>query len=169
MSFLTFLVNYRGEILSRTLEHLLLVAAAMLAAVLVGIPLGIALVRRQNLRRWFIIRLNTIGFVLLAFTLQFVKRLLMLFIAEVRIPLNFGFLGITFRIVKRLIVLDRRAYSLGDGEVPGIILLLVGGRRRLIPVPLIYFRIVGGRLLSILRRSVRSHNGTDDQRRPQHN
>ena len=52
MSFLTFLVNYRGEIFSRTLEHLLLVAAAMLAAVLVGIPLGIALVRRHNLRRW---------------------------------------------------------------------------------------------------------------------
>ena len=60
MSFLTFLVNYRGEILSRTLEHLLLVAAAMLAAVLIGIPLGIALVRRHNLRRWVLGTANVI-------------------------------------------------------------------------------------------------------------
>ncbi len=60
VSFLTFLVNYRGEIFSRTLEHLLLVAAAMLAAVLIGIPLGIALVRRHNLRRWVLGTANVI-------------------------------------------------------------------------------------------------------------
>ena len=52
MTFWHFLINYRAEIFSRTLEHLLLVAAAMLAAIVVGIPLGIALVQRQNLRRW---------------------------------------------------------------------------------------------------------------------
>ena len=52
MTFWNFLINDRAEILSRTLQHLLLVGAAMLAAVLIGIPLGIALVQRQNLRRW---------------------------------------------------------------------------------------------------------------------
>ena len=61
MTFLNFLVHYRAEILSRTLEHLLLVAAAMLAAVLVGIPLGIALVGRQSLRRWVLGAANVIG------------------------------------------------------------------------------------------------------------
>lgn len=60
MSFWSFLVNDRSEILSRTLEHLLLVGVAMLAAVLVGIPLGIALVRRQNLRRWVLGMANVI-------------------------------------------------------------------------------------------------------------
>ena len=60
MSFWNFLINYRAEILSRTLEHLILVAAAMLAAVLIGIPLGIALVRRQNLRRWVLGAANVI-------------------------------------------------------------------------------------------------------------
>jgi osmoprotectant transport system permease protein len=60
VSFWNFIINYRVEILSRTLEHLLLVAAAMLAAVLVGIPLGIALVPRQNLRRWVLGAANVI-------------------------------------------------------------------------------------------------------------
>ena len=60
MSFWNFIINYRAEILSRTLEHLILVAAAMLAAVLIGIPLGIALVRRQNLRRWVLGAANVI-------------------------------------------------------------------------------------------------------------
>ena len=60
VSFLNFLVHYRAEILSRTLEHLFMVAAAMVAAVLVGIPLGIALVRRQNLRRWVLGAANVI-------------------------------------------------------------------------------------------------------------
>lgn len=60
MSFWSFLINDRSEILSRTLEHLLLVGVAMLAAVLVGIPLGIALVRRQNLRRWVLGMANVI-------------------------------------------------------------------------------------------------------------
>jgi osmoprotectant transport system permease protein len=60
VSFLHFLINYRAEILSRTLEHLLLVAAAMSAAIVVGIPLGIALVSRQNLRRWVLGAANVI-------------------------------------------------------------------------------------------------------------
>jgi len=60
VSFWTFLVHDQAEILSRTLQHLVLVGAAMLAAVLVGIPLGIALVRRQNLRRWVLGTANVI-------------------------------------------------------------------------------------------------------------
>jgi osmoprotectant transport system permease protein len=60
MSFWTFLVRDHAEILSRTLEHLVLVGAAMLAAILVGIPLGIALVRRQKLRRWVLGTANII-------------------------------------------------------------------------------------------------------------
>jgi len=60
VSFWNFLINYRAEIFSRTLEHLILVAAAMLVAVLIGIPLGIALVRRPNLRRWVLGAANVI-------------------------------------------------------------------------------------------------------------
>ena len=52
MSLLNFLIQQRGEILARTIEHLWLVAAAMSVAVLIGMPLGIALVGRRALRRW---------------------------------------------------------------------------------------------------------------------
>lgn len=60
MSFWSFLVQDQAEILSRTFEHLVLVGAAMVAAVLIGIPLGIALVQRQNLRRWVLGTANVI-------------------------------------------------------------------------------------------------------------
>jgi ABC-type anion transport system duplicated permease subunit len=60
VNFWTFVVAHRAEIFSRTVEHLLLVAAAMFAAILIGIPLGIALVRRQNLRRWVLGAANVI-------------------------------------------------------------------------------------------------------------
>jgi len=55
-----FFVQQHTEILSRTLEHLWLVAAAMSVAVLIGLPLGIALVRRRNLRRWVLAAANVI-------------------------------------------------------------------------------------------------------------
>ena len=60
MSFWNFLIMHHAEILSRTLEHFLLVGAAMLAAVVIGIPLGIALVRQQILRRWVLGTANVI-------------------------------------------------------------------------------------------------------------
>jgi osmoprotectant transport system permease protein len=60
VSFWSFLVQDQAEILSRTLQHLVLVGAAMVAAVLIGIPLGIALVQRQNLRRWVLGTANVI-------------------------------------------------------------------------------------------------------------
>ena len=52
MSLLDFLVRQRVEIVTRTVEHLWLVVAAMSIAVVIGIPLGIALVERRTMRRW---------------------------------------------------------------------------------------------------------------------
>jgi osmoprotectant transport system permease protein len=39
-------------VLQRTLEHIGLVAAAMAIALIIGLPLGVALVRRRTLQRW---------------------------------------------------------------------------------------------------------------------
>ena len=52
MNLLDFFVQQRGEIMLRTLEHLWMVIAAISLAVIIGMPLGVALVRRQSLRRW---------------------------------------------------------------------------------------------------------------------
>lgn len=52
MNFLEFLLQNRGEVLVLTLEHIVLVAVAMLIAVVLGVPLGIAITRRGRLRRW---------------------------------------------------------------------------------------------------------------------
>ncbi len=45
-----FLVEHRGEILSATLDHLAIVAVAMFFAILIGVPLGMTIVRRRALR-----------------------------------------------------------------------------------------------------------------------
>jgi osmoprotectant transport system permease protein len=60
VTFWRFFLNDRAEILARTLEHLGLVAAAMLIAVIIGIPIGIALVRRRMMRRWVLGAANVI-------------------------------------------------------------------------------------------------------------
>src|ERR1700693_2498863 len=60
MSLLDFLIRQRGEILTRTLEHLWMVVAAMSIAVAIGMPLGIALVERRALRRWVLGAANVI-------------------------------------------------------------------------------------------------------------
>ena len=52
MSWYTFLLQDRAEVLVRTLEHIALVSAAMAIALVVGLPVGVALVRRRTLRRW---------------------------------------------------------------------------------------------------------------------
>jgi osmoprotectant transport system permease protein len=57
---LQFILNNRVEVLARTLEHVWLVAAALAVALLVGLPLGIALVRRRVLRRWVLGAANVI-------------------------------------------------------------------------------------------------------------
>jgi osmoprotectant transport system permease protein len=52
MNWFTFLLQNRTEVVVRTLEHIQLVAAAMAIALIVGLPVGVALVRRRGLRRW---------------------------------------------------------------------------------------------------------------------
>jgi osmoprotectant transport system permease protein len=54
------MLEHRAEILGRTLEHLWLVLAAMAIALAIGLPLGIALVRRSTLRRWVLGTANVI-------------------------------------------------------------------------------------------------------------
>ena len=52
MNVFDFLFHNRAEVLALTLEHLALVAVAMLIAVALGIPLGILVTQQQALRRW---------------------------------------------------------------------------------------------------------------------
>ena len=52
MNWFTFLLQNRTEVVVRTLEHIQLVAAAMAIALIIGLPVGVALVRRRALRRW---------------------------------------------------------------------------------------------------------------------
>jgi osmoprotectant transport system permease protein len=52
MKWYTFLLQNRTEVVVRTLEHIQLVSAAMGIALIVGLPVGVALVRRRVLRRW---------------------------------------------------------------------------------------------------------------------
>jgi osmoprotectant transport system permease protein len=52
MNWFTFLLQNSTEVLVRTLEHIQLVAAAMAIALIIGLPVGVALVRRRALRRW---------------------------------------------------------------------------------------------------------------------
>ena len=49
-----FMLEHRAEILARTLEHLWLVTAAMGIALLLGLPVGVTLVRHSSLRRWIL-------------------------------------------------------------------------------------------------------------------
>ena len=60
MSFWTFFLQNRAEIASLTLEHLWLVAISTLLAVAVGIPLGILITRRPELRNPVIATANII-------------------------------------------------------------------------------------------------------------
>ncbi|MFQ5776948.1 MAG: ABC transporter permease [Terriglobia bacterium] len=54
------MVRNRGEVLALTLEHVALVAAAMLIAVLIGVPFGILITRRTGLRRWVLGAANVV-------------------------------------------------------------------------------------------------------------
>ncbi|MDF5715010.1 MAG: ABC transporter permease [Rhizonema sp. NSF051] len=53
-----FLIKYAPEILQHTWEHLLLVASSIGIATLIGIPLGILITRRKNLRQPILIIAN---------------------------------------------------------------------------------------------------------------
>src|SRR4029077_4472534 len=50
MSPWTFFLEHRGEILSATLDHVILVAIAMGIAILIAVPLGMFIVQRRTLR-----------------------------------------------------------------------------------------------------------------------
>jgi osmoprotectant transport system permease protein len=52
MQFFDYILQNREQILRLTLEHLQLVGLAIFAAVLIGLPLGVAATRNAVLRRW---------------------------------------------------------------------------------------------------------------------
>ena len=52
MNWLDFMLRHRGEVLQRSLEHMELVSISMAIALVIGLPLGIALTRRVPLQRW---------------------------------------------------------------------------------------------------------------------
>ncbi|HWF13190.1 MAG TPA: ABC transporter permease [Candidatus Acidoferrales bacterium] len=54
MKWYEFLLHNRAEVFQRIIEHLGLVAASMAIALAIGLPVGIALVRRAKLQRWVI-------------------------------------------------------------------------------------------------------------------
>jgi osmoprotectant transport system permease protein len=60
MNWLQFLVQNRGEVLARSIEHMGLVGASMAIALAIGLPLGVALVRRAALRRWVLGAANVV-------------------------------------------------------------------------------------------------------------
>ncbi len=60
MNWYEFLVQNRGEVWARSVEHIGLVAASMGIALAIGLPLGIAIVRRTVLRRWVIGTANVV-------------------------------------------------------------------------------------------------------------
>ncbi len=60
MNVFDFIIRNRAEVLQLTLEHLTLVAIAMTLAVVIGVPLGVALTRRRALERWVLGAANVI-------------------------------------------------------------------------------------------------------------
>jgi osmoprotectant transport system permease protein len=60
MNWYEFLLRNRGEVFERTLEHIGLVGASMAISLLIGLPLGVALVTRIKLQRWVIGAANVV-------------------------------------------------------------------------------------------------------------
>jgi osmoprotectant transport system permease protein len=60
MSWYDFLIHNRAEVWARSVEHIGLVAASMGIALAIGLPLGIAIVRRTALQRWVIGAANVV-------------------------------------------------------------------------------------------------------------
>src|SRR5258706_12767138 len=54
MNWYDFLLRNRGKVLERTAKHIGLVASAMAIGLIIGLPLGVALVRRRTMQRWVI-------------------------------------------------------------------------------------------------------------------
>jgi osmoprotectant transport system permease protein len=60
MNWYEFMLRNRGEVLERIVEHIGLVGASMGISLLVGLPLGIALVNRTRWQRWVIGTANVV-------------------------------------------------------------------------------------------------------------
>src|ERR1700757_2756715 len=60
MNWYDFLLRNRNEAIARTTEHIGLVASAMAIALIIGLPLGVALLRRRALQRWVIGAANVV-------------------------------------------------------------------------------------------------------------
>lgn len=60
MNWYEFILRNRHEVFERSLEHIGLVAASMVIALAIGLPVGIALVRRAELQRWVIGAANVV-------------------------------------------------------------------------------------------------------------
>lgn len=60
MNWYEFLVQNRSEVLARSIEHIGLVAASMAIALVIGLPLGVAIVRRAALQRWVLGTANVV-------------------------------------------------------------------------------------------------------------
>jgi osmoprotectant transport system permease protein len=60
MNWYEFFLRNRSEVFERSVEHVGLVAASMAIALAIGLPVGIALVRRLTLQRWVLGAANVI-------------------------------------------------------------------------------------------------------------
>jgi osmoprotectant transport system permease protein len=60
MNWYEFLLRNRGEVFERSLEHIGLVGTSMAISIVIGLPLGIALVNRTKLQRWVIGAANVV-------------------------------------------------------------------------------------------------------------
>jgi osmoprotectant transport system permease protein len=60
MNWYEFLLRNRSEVFERSLEHIGLVGASMAIALIIGLPLGVALVSRAKLQRWVIGAANVV-------------------------------------------------------------------------------------------------------------
>jgi osmoprotectant transport system permease protein len=60
MNWYEFLLRNRSEVFERSIEHLGLVGASMAISLCIGLPLGVALVRRSKLQRWVIGAANVV-------------------------------------------------------------------------------------------------------------
>jgi osmoprotectant transport system permease protein len=60
MNWYEFLLRNRSEVFERTIEHIGLVGASMAISLVIGLPLGVALVSRTKLQRWVIGAANVV-------------------------------------------------------------------------------------------------------------
>jgi len=60
MNWYEFLLRNRSEVFERSIEHIGLVGASMAISLAIGLPLGVALVRRTRLQRWVIGAANVV-------------------------------------------------------------------------------------------------------------